>query len=124
MEKFLWYGYATDADLSMITATTRKDAKSSNPANCSANPFSNAASCDDDSVDCTAVPFPLSDPWFRHWVTANPELDTTSLSRDEITSLIHQGIQHYDSIIGTRDPDLSAFKKKNGGKFTHLAWHH
>ncbi|THY97758.1 tannase and feruloyl esterase [Aureobasidium pullulans] len=118
--KFLWYGYAMDADLSMITATTCKDAKSSNPANCSANPFSNAASCDEELADCTAVPFPLSDSWFRHWVTADPELDTTSLSRDEFTSLIHQGIQHYDSIIGTRDPDLSAFQK-HGGKL--LTWH-
>jgi feruloyl esterase len=62
----------------------------------------------------------LGDDWLRYWVSANPELDMTNLSRTEYDRLSHLGVQQYDSIIGTRDPDITAFRDA-GGKM--LTWH-
>lgn len=93
----LWYGYGYDAFLG-YTATT-------------------LCSADD---NCTVVPVSLGDDWLRYWVTANPGLDMTNLSRTEYNRLSHLGLQQYDSVIGTRDPDIAAFRDA-GGKM--ITWH-
>lgn len=92
-----WYGFGFDAFLGRIAST----------------------SCATDR-NCTVLPLTLTDDWFRYWVTANPELDMANLSRAEYDRLTHLGIQQYDSIIGTRDPDLTAFSGA-GGKM--ITWH-
>jgi hypothetical protein len=62
----------------------------------------------------------VGDDWLRYWVAANPELDMTNLSRKEFDHLSHLGVQRYDSVIGTRDPDITAFRDA-GGKM--ITWH-
>ncbi|OBW67762.1 MAG: hypothetical protein AUREO_021730 [Aureobasidium pullulans] len=44
----------------------------------------------------------------------------SNLTRDDFTTLIHQGINRYDSIVSARDPDISNFRNR-GGKM--LTWH-
>jgi pimeloyl-ACP methyl ester carboxylesterase len=95
--ELLWYGYGFDAFLGYTASTT--------------------CSTDD---NCTVLPIPLGDDWFRYWVAANPDLDMANLTRTEFDRLYHLGLQRYDSIIGTRDPDLTAFRDV-GGKM--LTWH-
>jgi hypothetical protein len=92
-----WHGYTFDASLESTAST----------------------SCSTDG-NCTVLPMSLGDDWLRYWVSANPELDMTNLSRTEYDRLSHLGVQQYDSIIGTRDPDITAFRDA-GGKM--LTWH-
>lgn len=91
-----WYGYGFDAFLGYLASTT----------------------CSGDN--CTVVPIPLGDDWIRYWIAANPDLDMTNLTRTEYDRLSHLGLQLYNSVIGTQDPDISAFRDA-GGKM--LTWH-
>jgi pimeloyl-ACP methyl ester carboxylesterase len=92
-----WYGYNFDASLESTAST----------------------SCSTDG-NCTPLPMSVGDDWLRYWVAANPELDMTNLSRKEFDHLSHLGVQRYDSVIGTRDPDITAFRDA-GGKM--ITWH-
>lgn len=93
----VWPGYGFDAFLGYTASTA-----------CSTND------------NCSVVPVTLGDDWLRYWVAANPELDMTNLSRTEYDRLSHLGLQQYDSLIGTRDPDITAFRDE-GGKM--ITWH-
>ncbi|THZ05843.1 tannase and feruloyl esterase [Aureobasidium pullulans] len=94
---FLWYGYGPDADLSYVANTT----------------------CTDQS-NCTVAPFSLPQDWLQLWVAEDPTLNMSNLTRDDLTTLIHQGINRYDSVVSARDPDISNFRNR-GGKM--LTWH-
>ncbi|THY80058.1 tannase and feruloyl esterase [Aureobasidium pullulans] len=94
---FLWYGYGPDADLSYVANTT----------------------CTDQS-NCTVAPFSLPQDWLQLWVTEDPTLNMSNLTRDDLTTLIHQGINRYDSVVSARDPDISDFRNR-GGRL--LTWH-
>ncbi|KAL2030170.1 hypothetical protein VTO58DRAFT_107524 [Aureobasidium pullulans] len=94
---FLWYGYGPDADLSYVANTTCTDQK-----------------------NCTVAPFSLSQDWLQLWVAEDPTLNMSNLTRDDFTTLLHQGINRYDSIVSARDPDISNFRNR-GGKM--LTWH-
>lgn len=62
----------------------------------------------------------LNPVWARYWVKKDPSFDISAITHEEWDELIHASINEYDSIIGTSDPDLSAFKRK-GGKM--INWH-
>jgi pimeloyl-ACP methyl ester carboxylesterase len=94
----LWYGYHQDAPIAALAASTT----------CSA------------AGNCTNTPSPLFEDWLTLWIAGDPSFNLSNITRDKFETLSKDGIQRYDSIIGTRDPDLSAFKK-NGGKM--LTWH-
>jgi feruloyl esterase len=94
-----WYGYGFDAFLGYTASTL-----------CSEN----------DSANCTVFPVTLGDDWIRYWVSENPDFDMTNLTRGEYDRLSHLGLQQYDSLIGTRDPDITAFRDA-GGKM--ITWH-
>jgi hypothetical protein len=70
--------------------------------------------------NCTNTPYPLPEDWFTLWLAGDAAFDLSNVTRDEFESFWSDGIQRYDSIIGTRDHDLSAFKK-SGGKM--ITWH-
>ncbi|KAI1880437.1 hypothetical protein JX265_002058 [Neoarthrinium moseri] len=72
--------------------------------------------CNEDS-SCTAE---LNDVWVRYWVKKDPSFDMRKITHQEWDELVHASINEYDSVIGTSDPDLSAFKKR-GGKMVN--WH-
>ncbi|THZ53967.1 tannase and feruloyl esterase [Aureobasidium pullulans] len=95
--RFLWYGYGSDADLSYVANTT----------------------CTDQN-NCTVASFSLSQDWLQLWVAQDPTLNMSNLTHDDFTTLIHQGINRYDSIVSARDPDISRFRNR-GGKL--LTWH-
>ncbi|EEU35373.1 uncharacterized protein NECHADRAFT_42743 [Fusarium vanettenii 77-13-4] len=69
---------------------------------------------------CTGAGFPISDVWARYWVVKDPAFDMSKIAHEEWDELIHASINEYESVIGTSDPDLSAFKR-NGGKMVN--WH-
>jgi len=58
--------------------------------------------------------------WVRYWVKKDPSFDISAITHQEWDDLVHASINEYDSVIGTSDPDLSAFKKR-GGKM--INWH-
>ncbi|ETS79929.1 hypothetical protein PFICI_07458 [Pestalotiopsis fici W106-1] len=58
--------------------------------------------------------------WARYWVKKDPYFDMTGITHQEWDDLFHASVNEYESIIGTSDPDLSAFKRR-GGKM--MFWH-
>ncbi|KAL5355545.1 Tannase/feruloyl esterase [Aspergillus floccosus] len=73
-------------------------------------------------VNGTSVgaPFEISDTWIRYFIERNPQYDTSKMSYAEYESIFHKSIAMYESLIGTDDLDLSAFRER-GGKL--LTWH-
>ncbi|KAH6712499.1 Tannase/feruloyl esterase [Leptodontidium sp. MPI-SDFR-AT-0119] len=65
-------------------------------------------------------PFSLAEQWLQYFVLKDPNVNIRNLTYDGFESLFHKSIQEYESIIGTSDADLSAFKNA-GGKM--ITWH-
>jgi hypothetical protein len=68
---------------------------------------------------CVGVPFSIATQWLSLFVSRHPEPDLSSLTHVEFDWLSHQSAQKYKSMIGTDDPDLSAFRSA-GGKIVTL----
>ncbi|MER6066809.1 tannase/feruloyl esterase family alpha/beta hydrolase [Streptomyces sp. NPDC001792] len=66
-----------------------------------------------------ADPFPVPAAWTKLWVAKDPSLDLSTITYSRFTELFKQSQAEYDKVIGTDDPDLSAFRK-SGGKL--LTW--
>ncbi|MEW2294371.1 DUF6351 family protein [Streptomyces sp. NPDC006743] len=66
-----------------------------------------------------AGPFPVPAAWTASWVAKQPGLDVTKLTYSQFTQLFKQSQAEYDKIIGTDDPDLSAFRKSGGKLLTY-----
>lgn len=97
--KSLWYGLNPGTTLEGLAGTI-----------CSPNSNEN----------CTTSPFIVPSEWLSLFVTRNTSLDTSTLTLDQYSSLFRASINQFDSIIGTRDPDLTGFKDF-GGKM--ITWH-
>ena len=73
---------------------------------------------------CIPAPNPLAADWLRLFLYKDPSLSASDIlsrvSTPELQRFFHQSSQEYDSLIGTSDPDLSAFATA-GGKL--LLWH-
>ncbi|MGW0812801.1 tannase/feruloyl esterase family alpha/beta hydrolase [Streptomyces viridiviolaceus] len=65
-------------------------------------------------------PFPVPAYWVSTWLKKDPSFDISTITYSQFTELFEQSRAEYDEIIGTDDPDLSAFRK-SGGKL--LTWH-
>ncbi|GJC87405.1 putative feruloyl esterase ARB_07085 [Colletotrichum liriopes] len=63
---------------------------------------------------CKGVPLAIASQWLSLFVARDANLDLSYLSHGEFDWLAHQGRQRYNSIIGTDDPDLSAFRNAGG----------
>ncbi|GAB1218257.1 hypothetical protein ATERTT37_007510 [Aspergillus terreus] len=94
--KFLWYGLNYGTPYSGLDSTAVVDGTS------------------------VGVPFEISDTWIRYFIKRNPQYDTSKMSYAEYEAIFYKSIAMYESIIGTDDPDLSAFRDR-GGKL--LTWH-
>lgn len=66
------------------------------------------------------APFFVADSWVRYFVQRDPAFDTKKLTYEQFAQVFHRSQQEYNSIIGSDDPDLSAFARA-GGKL--LSWH-
>ncbi len=66
------------------------------------------------------VPFPPADDWVRYFLERRPDFDTSTIGYRQFERLFQQSGARYNSVIGTDDPDLSAFRDA-GGKM--ITWH-
>lgn len=94
--KKLWAGVPIGADLSGLAGSTT-----------------------DANGNVTGAPFPVPAAWVQLWVAKDPSLAVTNVSYSKFAQLFKQSEAEYDKIIGTDNPDLSAFRK-DGGKL--LTW--
>jgi feruloyl esterase len=65
-------------------------------------------------------PFGITLDWFRYFLTQNPQWDWTTLTYASYEQLWDQSVEQFNGVIGTDNPDLSAFRDR-GGKL--IAWH-
>ncbi|MEW2490927.1 tannase/feruloyl esterase family alpha/beta hydrolase [Streptomyces sp. NPDC048411] len=96
--KKLWSGVPIGADLKGLANTNPPDA--------------------DGNV--TGAPFPVPALWVQLWLKKDLSFDISKITYSEFTQLFKQSEAEYDTVIGTDDPDLSAFRE-SGGKL--LTWH-
>lgn len=95
---FLWYGLNPGASLDLDAATT----------------------CSGSVSNCTGTPFVMGPDWIRHWVLADPDFNLTNMTWSQYSAIFAKSAADYNGIIGSNNPDLSAFKQV-GGKIVH--WH-
>jgi hypothetical protein len=62
-----------------------------------------------------ATPFSISTQWLQFWIFQNPSFDWHTLTEASFDSAFKQGELKFHDVIGTDNPDLSAFRD-NGGK--------
>ncbi|KAF7553129.1 hypothetical protein G7Z17_g3871 [Cylindrodendrum hubeiense] len=105
--KFMWYGPNIGSQLTGSIAALTNDIGLV------------MTSCSSDG-NCTGVPVGLGEVWFKYWLKADPDWSYENMTRDEFENYAHASAQRYDSLIGTNDPDLTAFYK-TGGKI--LGYH-
>ncbi|CAG8065190.1 unnamed protein product [Penicillium salamii] len=94
----LWYGLSHDAPLTSLAGTN----------------------CTLPSPNCKPVPFQISADWQQIFLSRNSSLDVATINYTEYIRHFRQSVNEYNSIIGTRDPDLTDFKQ-SGGKM--ITWH-
>ncbi|MEV0998721.1 DUF6351 family protein [Nonomuraea sp. NPDC050202] len=70
--------------------------------------------------DRVGAPFPVPAAWVATWLKRRPAFDLSTITYAGFAKLFAQSQAEYDQVIGTDDPDLSAFRKA-GGKL--LTWH-
>lgn len=69
---------------------------------------------------CHGVPTGLGEPWLKYWVNKDPKWNYTLIdSVKEFAQLFHDSVDQFDSLIGTRNPDLSAFRDAGGKLLTY-----
>jgi feruloyl esterase len=66
------------------------------------------------------VPFGISMDWFRYFLTQDPTFDGNSVTPDLYERFWDQSVEQYGAVIGTDNPDLTAFRDR-GGKA--IVWH-
>jgi feruloyl esterase len=65
-------------------------------------------------------PFPITLDWFRYFLTQNPKWDWTTITRGSYEQFFSQSVKQFNDIIGTNNPNLSAFRKRSG---KIIMWH-
>lgn len=87
--KFLWYGMTRGTRLTDLTGTG--------------------------GTPLRGIPFEISNEWIKFFLLLNPKYNISSLTWMEFELLFNQSVDQYSQVIGTANPDLSAFKN-HGGK--------
>ena len=65
-------------------------------------------------------PFEITLDWFRFFLTQNPQWDWQTLTHASYEQLFDQSVEQFNAVLGTDNPDLSAFRDR-GGRL--LLWH-
>jgi hypothetical protein len=65
------------------------------------------------------IPFLFSLNHFIYWLARDPSFDWRTMTYDDYVQFFHQSVAEFNGVIGTSDPDLSAFRDA-GGKI--VAW--
>ncbi len=92
-------------------APSTRTARGSGPASCPGRSYSGLAG---------AQPFPLSSSWIKNFVLKKPNMDLRELTYAAFPAVFAQSRAAFNDIIGTDNPDLSAFKAA-GRQAAH--WH-
>ncbi|GAB7361276.1 hypothetical protein MBLNU230_g1336t1 [Neophaeotheca triangularis] len=69
--------------------------------------------------NCTFIPSGIAEQWIRLYLIQDPASDLSTLSTARFFELLAFARNQWDSIIGTRDPDLSRFKSRKGKLITY-----
>ena len=91
---FLWYGLQPGADFSVMTATG--------------------------GTPLTGRPNNITMEWWRYFLTQNPQWDWTVLTPELYEQYFVQSVEEFGAVLGTDNPDLSAFRDHNG---RIILWH-
>jgi feruloyl esterase len=91
---FIWYGMARGADMNALW-TSR-------------------------GTPLRPQPFGLSMDWFRYFLTQDPKFDGNAVTPAAYERFWDQSVEQYGIVIGTDNPDLTAFRDR-GGKA--IVWH-
>lgn len=70
--------------------------------------------CSDTDHTCTGAPISLLADWLKVFVLKDKNANISHLSQEDLVSMYHSSVQQYDSVLGTRDANLSAFKARGG----------
>jgi hypothetical protein len=92
--EFMWYGVPRGASLTALTNST--------------------------GSPLTGAPFFITIEWFRYWLSQNPTLDWKTITPEAYELYWDQSLEEFGALIGTDNPDLSAFARR-GGKI--IMWH-
>ncbi len=91
---FLWYGQSRGADLNALAASRGTPLK--------------------------PQAFAFTVDWLKYWITENPQFDWSTMTPAAYERYWDQSLEEYGIVIGTDNPDLSAFRDR-GGKA--IVWH-
>jgi hypothetical protein len=64
--------------------------------------------------------FPVAVHWVQSFLEKQPAFDTSKLTYGQFADLFRQSVREYDAVIGTSDPDLSAFRRAGGKLITFV----
>ena len=65
-------------------------------------------------------PFQIALDWWRFFLNQNPQWDWTTLTAASYEHYFDQSVEEFGAVLGTDNPDLSAFRDR-GGKI--VIWH-
>jgi len=68
----------------------------------------------------TAPGFKVAVLWVQSFLEKQPGFDTSKLTYGQFADLFRQSVREYDNVIGTADPDLSAFRRSGGKLLTFV----
>lgn len=91
---FLWYGQSRGADLGALAGSRGTPLK--------------------------PVGFAFTQDWLKYWITQNPQFDWTTMTPEAYERYWDQSQEEFGAVIGTDNPDLTAFRD-HGGKA--IIWH-
>jgi hypothetical protein len=91
---FLWYGLPRGADLSALWSSRGEPLR--------------------------AQPFGISQEWIRYFLTQDPQFDAATITPAGYERLFDQSVEQFSAVIGTDNPDLSAFRDRGGRA---IVWH-
>lgn len=58
--------------------------------------------------------FPSPEQWVKRFIYKDENADLSNMTTKDFTNVFHTSVQQYDSIIGTRDPNLDEFRDQGG----------
>lgn len=64
--------------------------------------------------------FPVAAQWVQSFLVKQPGFDTSKLTYAQYRDLFRQSVSEFDGVIGTSDPDLSAFRRAGGKLITFV----
>jgi hypothetical protein len=68
------------------------------------------------------LPFPVGVDYWRLWIEQNPDFDWHTLNLDTFAAGFRNSQVKFHEVLGTDDPDLSAFRRHGGKVLTYHGW--